>query len=187
MSEREFRKEFVTTYTATAINPLSRHAKDESLHEIDTILPKNIYWVGYLQIDDKRKIPKKIYIGGDSKYGFGLMKLIDTVEENYPYNVKKGVYQDSYPNPILNFVKFENQSFEGEIELLAKFEANMDDYIGKVATVKAFDVQKAKDESYTLFLPRFVEFRDDKIWMEADTIERILEISEMSKSINSES
>jgi hypothetical protein len=124
MSEREFRKEFVTTYTATAINPLSRHAKDETLHEIDIVLPKNIYWVGYLEIDDKGKIPQKIYIGGDSKYGFGLMELIDTEEEeNYLYNIKKGVYQDNnYPNPILNFVKFENQSFEGEIELMVEFD-----------------------------------------------------------------
>ncbi len=137
ISEREFRYKFTTTYLSTAINPLSRNAKDESLHEIDVILPKDkdennknkkeLFWVGYLEIGDKDEIPKEIYIGSDSKYGLGLMRLEDEpIEDNFNYEVIKGKYQNnSYPRnePLSNFLKFEqNIEFEGELELLAEFD-----------------------------------------------------------------
>jgi hypothetical protein len=119
MSEREFRKEFVTTYLSTAINPAILNAQDESLHEIDVILPKDILWVGYLEIDDEKKIPKEIYVGGEIRYGFGKMKLKDVKEEDYPYEVKKGIYQDNnIQNPLQNYLPFNNQTFEGELELI---------------------------------------------------------------------
>ena len=122
MSEKEFRKKFVTTYLSTAINPTTLNAQDESLHEIDVILPKDIFWVGYLEIDDENKIPKEIYVGGEIRYGFGKMKLQDVKEEeeNYPYEVKKGIYQDVYEkdSPLQNYLPFKNQTFEGELELV---------------------------------------------------------------------
>jgi len=126
-SEREFRKNFTTTYLSTSINPNSLNAKDESLHELDVILPKDIYWVGYLEIEDKDEIPKEIYIGSDSKYGLGLMRLeSEPIEDNFNYEVIKGKYQNnSYPRnePLSNFLKFEeNIEFEGELELLAEFD-----------------------------------------------------------------
>ena len=130
-SEKEFRKDFTTTYLSTSINPATLNAQDESLHEIDVILPKDkqnqkeLYWVGYIKLDESIEIPKEIYIGGDSRYGLGLMEFKDKIEENYPYDVIKGKYKDNrYPpnKPLLNFLEFNNQEFEGEVELIAEFD-----------------------------------------------------------------
>ena len=130
-SEKEFRYEYVDTYVSTAINATTLHAKDESLHETDIVLPqgkedkKQLYWVGY--INTSEQIPNEIYVGGDSRYGFGLMELDKekTKEENYYYEVIKGIYQNSYPqNEVLsNFLPFKNDlKFEGKIEILAEFD-----------------------------------------------------------------
>ena len=123
MSEKEFRKKFVTTYLSTAINSTTLNAQDESLHEIDVILPKDIYWVGYLKINIREKnfkgIPKEIYVGGEVRYGLGKMELQENIKENYSYEVKKGIYQDNnIRKPLQNYLKFENQTFEGELELV---------------------------------------------------------------------
>lgn len=97
--EEFFRAMFVDTFVSTAIVPLTRGAKDESLHEIDIVLPKskeafhqesreNLYWVGLLKIDEqtKGKLSNnkqfKLTIGGDSRYGLGEMMLINIEEES---------------------------------------------------------------------------------------------------------
>jgi len=126
-SENEFRKNYTTTLLSTAINPNTRNAKDESLHELDVILPNNIYWVGYVQCD-KMKLEelKEIYIGGDSRYGLGLIKLEEIIEESYAQNPIKGKIEEysSLNTSITNFVKFNNQKFEGKLEILAEFDFN---------------------------------------------------------------
>ena len=50
--------------------------------------------------------------------------------------------------------------------------------IGKIVEVKAFDIIES-DDKISLFLPRFVSFREDKD--EADTLDRIYSISKMIK------
>jgi len=128
-SERNFRQKFTTTLLSTAINPELKSAKDESLHELDVILPGcekyTLYWEGYVWCNkDELKKIEEIYVGGDSRYGLGLMKKEAIKEENYPYNVKKGVYDDlkEKGKPIDNFVKFDkSKKFEGKLELLAEF------------------------------------------------------------------
>jgi len=144
ISEKEFRYEYIDTYVSTAINPTTLNAKDESLHEIDIILPqgkedkKQLYWVGY--VNSSKKIPREIYVGGDSRYGFGLMEFVEEKEENYPYKVIKGIYQEEdnknkednkkenpipKNEPILNFLPFKNDlKFEGKLEILAEFDFN---------------------------------------------------------------
>lgn len=121
-SEKEFRLEFTTTYLSTSINPQTLNAKDKSLHEIDVILPKELYWEGYIKCDeaDLNQLDE-IYIGGDSRYGLGLMKLVNMVEEKYPYDVKKGIYENNWPQnePLSNFLRFNNQKFEGKISFEA--------------------------------------------------------------------
>jgi len=66
-SEDEFRYEFTDTFVSTAIIPGLRSAKEESLHEIEVLLPeskkdskkdskkekKQLYWVGILGINEK--------------------------------------------------------------------------------------------------------------------------------------
>jgi len=93
-SESEFRAKFVDTFISTAVLPGSRMAKDESLHEINIILPgaksefleneneKQLYWVGMLKIEEDKKSEflreneLEITVGGDSRYGFGRLKLV---------------------------------------------------------------------------------------------------------------
>ncbi len=86
------------TFVSTAVKPLTREATDKSLHEIDFILPprpKNelpdsgigqstqLYWIGLVGTDGDsaemaaffQKDIFTINIGGESRYGFGCMKL----------------------------------------------------------------------------------------------------------------
>jgi hypothetical protein len=104
VSEDEFRFTFVDTVVTTAITPLTRGAIDESLHEIDYLLPrpknelpeKNIYkentlkWIGLIGIEKSysyihdflQKDNLLISVGGKIKYGFGqlLLKYINKID-----------------------------------------------------------------------------------------------------------
>ncbi len=51
---------------------------------------------------------------------------------------------------------------------------NRSDYLDKIVTVRFNDIMQKEGEVASLFLPRFVEFRDDKIL--ADSFRRIVEI-----------
>jgi len=133
ISESEFRQKYVKSFTSTAINPTSLNAKDESLHEIDLIYPdNNIEWVGYIKCEKKcLKEIKEIHIGGDVRYGFGLMKKtkIKRIYKNR-FLLKKGQYiiLHRYSNVFLkkiklkNYLEFNNQKFEGELEILPEFD-----------------------------------------------------------------
>ena len=105
-SETVFRAKFIDTYVSTSIVPLSRMAKDESLHEINIILPsikkefseginKELFWVGILKVNaEVRKTFLKennleLIVGGDSRYGFGkflLTKIDETSELDEDFN-----------------------------------------------------------------------------------------------------
>ena len=93
----EFRFAFLDTFVSTAVKPLTREAADKSLHEIDFILPRpknelpdsgigqstQLYWIGLVGTDGDsaemaaffQKDIFTINIGGESRYGFGCMKL----------------------------------------------------------------------------------------------------------------
>ena len=129
-SEKEFRAKFVDTNISTAILPLYRAAKDESLHETDVILPgvkkeyrqnskeDQLYWIGIVKLEtdiSSLKSGLKIYIGGDVKYGLGLMELIDAIkviEEN----------KDIENFIISNYISIQKTNIEklSAIELLVK-------------------------------------------------------------------
>ena len=47
-----------------------------------------------------------------------------------------------------------------------------DDYLGKIVTVRFNDVMVKEGQPAALFLPRFIEFREDKL--DADDLNRIL-------------
>lgn len=92
-SENEFRAKFTDVYVSTSIQPLSLTAKDESLHEIEVIIPRskltnekdkgNLYWTGLIRIDEGKKEEIKailsenpnMIVGGDSRYGLGNIKF----------------------------------------------------------------------------------------------------------------
>ena len=100
-SENQFRSLFADTYVSTAILPRTQTALDNSLHEINVVLPKpkkifkkiiketsassnvssesNLYWHGIVKLNDEiknfLKTDMEIFVGGDKRYGFGLLKL----------------------------------------------------------------------------------------------------------------
>ncbi len=133
-SEDKFRAKFVYTFVSTAINPATNAALDESLHEINVILPGakaeylenpmegKIYWVGILGIDNDS--PDKfltdgleVLVGGDSRYGLGKMTLIkkENIGDRLPdeWKESKGFLRNYYPA---------NGKGEGKIELLTELE-----------------------------------------------------------------
>ncbi|WP_051654774.1 RAMP superfamily CRISPR-associated protein [Persephonella sp. IF05-L8] len=143
LPEDKFRFYFVDTLVQTAIEPITRHAKDESLHEIDYILPKpkqnleyfkdNLYWVGIIYIDDNKlenflKGVKNIFIGADVRYGYGELELIEcsSLEDNDKDNNKSFWWIDNTdkikikanePSPY--FIETKNKlELEGEVLLI---------------------------------------------------------------------
>jgi len=117
--EDKFRYEFTETFVSTAILPESRSARDESLHEIEILLPKSkiekkqLYWVGLLGInqdDDFKDFLEeglKIWIGGDLRYGFGELELM----------VKNEVKNDDLKRwQITNRAMLDNSSLNEELK-----------------------------------------------------------------------
>ncbi len=96
-SETEFRAKFVDTFTSTAVVPVSRSAKEESLHEVNVILlgkkqgfrddqnkslNKGLFWAGIVNVGSKKSEESfltkgtQIFVGGDLRYGLGLMEIV---------------------------------------------------------------------------------------------------------------
>lgn len=137
-SESKFRMMFVDTFVSTAVIPGSRAAKEESLHELDILLPaskvdfakqekRDIYWTGILMLEniDLLEMGFKIYIGGDVRYGFGELELIDkseiTNEELNIWNVdKNGKLKFGEEDFITkNYIEYiPGIKFEGKLELI---------------------------------------------------------------------
>jgi hypothetical protein len=68
-------------------------------------------------------------------------------------------------------------------EMMVYITENQDKLMGKIIKVKCNGVSHDKDENYSLMYPAFIEVRDDKDV--ADTLEQILEIENMAKSLAS--
>ncbi len=154
-SERKFRAKFVDTFVSTAVIPDGRAAKEESLHEINFILrgvdansckdsdkkkENQFYWVGVIEFKDEYYDRVKdfltegleIFVGGDVKYGFGLMSLVKKEElqekdfKRWKISKEKRLanYLDSrvLKNDIATLKKVNTLStyleFEGKIELI---------------------------------------------------------------------
>lgn len=167
-SEEKFRYYFVDTIIQTAITPLSRKAKEESLHELDFILPKpkekledfnkNLYWVGLAYLDDEKSkqfLEKrlKIYIGGDVKYGFGELELISKEKANNEilrkWQIEGNKIKILSNIPSLYFIDLETiNEFEGEISLIPEFDFR--ENTPKVENAKFFisPGSKLKQERY---------------------------------------
>ncbi len=150
-SEDQFRAKFTDTFMSTAIALLSNTALEESLHELNVILPgakadyaenekeKQLYWVGIIEIDDIKKIPSKIYIGGDSKYGLGKMvwenKFNNDINE---WTIKDGIIRNYLP------INSNYKEVEGKIELLVEVDRPWDGAELRV---------KLRDEKGFFFVP----------------------------------
>lgn len=90
--EDKFRAKFTDVYMSTSIRSDTLAAKDESLHEIEVLLPgekgdssKRLYWTGLLGSEREKtdiieqflRKSLRIIVGGDSRYGLGDLELID--------------------------------------------------------------------------------------------------------------
>ncbi len=150
-SEDKFRLEFVDVFVSTAIHPNSRQVVENSLHEIEYILPKSkkiksedkpkqLYWVGLLGLEeDKQEIEnflkkgQKIFVGGEQKYGFGELELekICKNPDLSEWQIKdNGEFYTTPDKPIKNYFVIEDEygkniadkiNFEGELKLIAEF------------------------------------------------------------------
>lgn len=129
-SEDKFRAKFVDTFMSTAISSLSNTALDDHLHELNVILPGvkegfkekdeeyQLYWIGIIKIDDVKKIPSEIYVGGEVKYGLGKL-VLETQPEKEEFN---SWIKDEDSNTIRNYwpVVDNKEGIEGKIELLVE-------------------------------------------------------------------
>ena len=137
LSEEKFRFYFVDTIVQTAIEPLSRSAKDESLHELDFILPQPkielenfkdyLYWIGIIHInnnlDDFLKKNLKIFIGADVRYGYGELELIniqslDGNDKKFWWIEDNNITLKDDTNSPYYIQTFQNSKIEGEIHLI---------------------------------------------------------------------
>lgn len=140
-SENEFRYEFTDTFVSTAILPESRSAKDESLHEIEVLLPKSkiekkqLYWIGLLGVNPNEdfnnflKEGLKIWIGGDIRYGFGELELVfkkDVSNDDLKmWQIDDGaiLHKSALNEELKNFLEFSpDLNFQGELILHAEFD-----------------------------------------------------------------
>jgi len=134
-SEDNFRAKFVDTFISTAIDSKTNTALDESLHEINVILPgakvdlyegnvkeKQLYWVGVVQLKDKQEndLPSEIYVGGEVKYGLGKMECIN---KNYSMEILSGEWK-AQDRILKNYlpVKRKESYFSGKVELLVEID-----------------------------------------------------------------
>lgn len=134
-SEDKFRAKFVDTFVSTAIDSRTNTAIDESLHELNIILPgakadyyedekeRQLYWAGIVQLEESQQssLPDEIYIGGDARYGLGKMKLVkkDDIGESLPddWKIKDGVLINYFPVGA-----YCNTPLQSKIELLVEIE-----------------------------------------------------------------
>jgi hypothetical protein len=136
-TEEDFRALFTDVFVSTAIDAISQAAKKESLHEIEMILPKSkeaigetnkkLYWVGILGIDEKNHDVLDflhegliIFVGGERRYGFGKIELVDKFEINEVELVGWGLNVEGRPIPdkaLRNYMEYcINSLIYGEIE-----------------------------------------------------------------------
>lgn len=129
-TENEFRHYFTDTFVSTGTTGETRSAADESLHEIECLLPeskeqkpKSVQWKGILRIDMDTDLPgnmgkmydffkgmSQFHIGGERKYGFGLMEMSKTEKLKNPsdWNLKdpeQSVF-DISNEPTVHFVDY---------------------------------------------------------------------------------
>ncbi len=146
-SEKEFRYRFIKSIISTSIQSDNRAAKENSLHEIEYLLTADktnpqtqLSFKGILNLDlqanllaengkkynDFFKNNLKIVVGGERKYGFGLMILneikqladVNSKQWNLENNSGENKFSIAAETPIVHFVNDYGQRkiIKGEIE-----------------------------------------------------------------------
>jgi len=128
-TEREFRYLFTDTFISTGISGADQSAADKSLHEIEYLLlaskeetNKPLKWKGILHvdktiIDNFLRAGLHVYVGGERKYGFGLMEIEKFVPLENPdrWNLNKNMtfFEFSDNKTIVHFVEDNNKIVQG--------------------------------------------------------------------------
>ncbi len=144
-TEEELRRMLTDTFVSTAILPITRSAKDESLHETEIMLPKSkddnkqVFWTGIIRLEDesisKNYLLKglEIIIGGDSRYGFGRLKLDDIQEIKKEKLAEWQIDENGYlmennnkiHNQIRNYIEVGGvELFKGKYRTIAELDFN---------------------------------------------------------------
>ncbi len=156
ITEDEFRFAYIDTIVSTAVRSPSKEAVDESLHEIDVLLPKpknelpeknickeeNLKWIGLVGIEENNeniinllhKNRLEINIGGEIKYGLGMMilKTIKKVDrqllEDWNLDENGELFLKDKDNILRNFIQITSavdmNKCKGSIMPLAEFDFN---------------------------------------------------------------
>ncbi|RUM59581.1 MAG: hypothetical protein DSY66_05985 [Persephonella sp.] len=187
ISEEEFRLYFVGADFKTSIDPFTITTKEEQLYEFEYILPKpkkeflehsekkgfkdKLYWIGLIKLEDEKiknfiENKPKIFVGGDTRYGYGLMKVIEftKIEENEleKWNLDgDGKFKTSNKTSLKNFLEFDNSmEFRGEIKLIPDF--NFSQNIPIVEDAKFYiniggNISKEINQIYKLKKGKFIK------------------------------
>lgn len=145
-TQEEFEQRFIHSFGQTAIEPANLTAEEATLHETEYIAPvieekdgqKPVYFVGYIFINEAgqkwkdwqeiKKAIEEIFVGGERKYGFGRLSLVDKFscqDDFFDYVVDKstGLFSiqkdEPIPKPIPAHLPVkDNPSLKGDIEPL---------------------------------------------------------------------
>jgi len=165
ITEDEFRFAYTDTFVSTAVKYLSGDAIDGSLHEIDLLLPQpknelpeeriykneNLKWIGLLGVEMSneniisflRENKLEINIGGDTRYGLGLLILKTAKKagkqllEGWNLNEYGELLLKNENNVLRNFMQIntgERFNLIGNIVPIAEFDFNNNNPIIKEAS-----------------------------------------------------
>ncbi len=148
ISDKEFRLYFVSADFKTSIEHFTQTAKDKDLYEFEYILPQpkkeflehsekkgfkdKLYWIGLIKLEEENiknfiENKPKIFVGGDTRYGYGLMKVVEFTgigeNELEKWNLDgDGKFKPSDKTTLKNFLEFDNSiEFKGEVKLIPDF------------------------------------------------------------------
>ncbi len=139
IKEEEFRFNFVSADFKTSIEPILRKAKDEHLYEFEFIKPRgklrnnvvDLYWKGFIIINEdlikdwiQNIQDKELFIGGDTRYGFGKVKVEEVKEVENEFLNKWNIEID-FNSKKLKLKPFEPSRFFFEFKKEMKIEGEL--------------------------------------------------------------
>lgn len=146
LSQDQFERRFIASFTTTAIEHSSRTAEDESLHEIELVShqtieddSRQVYLRGYIFLNDVdpekltlmgvrlERLLSSLQIGGEQRYGFGKLLLKDgkcssvtrpVWAESFKQD-KASIILDEHHKYVPGHVGYGNIELGGDVELLS--------------------------------------------------------------------
>ncbi len=183
-SQYAFERRYLSSHVTTALDAATTSTEEGSLHEVESIVPlykkengtsQRTQISGWVFLDemaqallgDKQKWLPEIWIGGERRYGFGRLRLVDftEVERLNDYEVKKDgerpqVLVDK-EKPLLAHTLIQHVEGRGMIELLVGRETRRDSQRFGTELTR---VQVCWMPGSVLSRPIFLQIRRDNLW-----------------------